>query len=354
MKTFLSLIFCIPFVYLSAQEVKIHSHNDYLQETPFWGAFASRAHSIEVDLVLKNDTLFVAHEESSITHGFTFEALYLEPIKNVSQLFEGNRLDFQLLVDIKTDAQITLKEVIKTLEPYKQLCRPYKKDGVLITISGNRPKPEDYRNYPDHIFFDCQEIQATKGASWEKVSMISTSFKNLSHWNGLGRMVAKEQNLVIDFVQKAKTYNKPVRFWASPDTKTAWKQLSELGVEYINTDSPKAVSAYFESLKKRTYEGISLNRNIYQPNFQHDEMAGRVKNVILLIGDGMGLSQISSGDLLSNSGLNITRLKSIGLIRTQAADNFGTDSAAGATAYATGNQTNNRAIGTDTQGKTIG
>ena len=43
----------------------------------------------------------------------------------------------------------------------------------------------------------------------------------------------------------------------------------------------------------------------------------------------------------------------MGLIKTQAADDFTTDSAAGATAYATGTKTNNRALGVDPNGKEL-
>jgi alkaline phosphatase len=78
-----------------------------------------------------------------------------------------------------------------------------------------------------------------------------------------------------------------------------------------------------------------------------------VKNVILLIGDGNGLSQISAA-LLSNGGqMTLSQLKSIGLIKTQAADDFITDSAAAGTALATGIKTHNRAIGVDSSDKPI-
>jgi len=351
--TYFSLIFCIAFVFLSAQEVKIHSHNDYLQETPFWGAFASGAHSIEVDLVLKNDTLYVAHEESSIIHGFTFKAIYLEALDHISKNYAKKRLNFQLLIDIKTAAEPTLQQVIQELQPYKKLCKPFLSNGITITISGNRPEPKKYINYPEHIFFDCQEITSTPKNAWRKVSMISTSFKNLSWWNGLGRMVQKDKQLVQDFISRAKMHDKPIRLWASPDTKTAWKSLSLLGVDYINTDMPEKAIPYFKSLEKNTFSGTSKYHTSYNPTFEHDEHAEKVKNIILLIGDGMGLSQISTGDFLTQRNLNITQLRNIGLIRTQAADNFGTDSAAGATAYATGVQTNNRAIGTDIQGNKL-
>src|SRR5690606_8303078 len=75
-----------------------------------------------------------------------------------------------------------------------------------------------------------------------------------------------------------------------------------------------------------------------------------VQNVILLIGDGNGLSQISSAVLGNGGELTLTRLKSIGFLKTGSADDFTTDSAAAGTGLATGHKTYNRAIGMDTLG----
>jgi alkaline phosphatase len=69
------------------------------------------------------------------------------------------------------------------------------------------------------------------------------------------------------------------------------------------------------------------------------------KNIILLIGDGMGLSQIQSGLTVNFGQLNLLEFKSIGLSRTQSASNYITDSGAGGTAISTGFKTYNGAIG---------
>ena len=45
---------------------KIHSHNDYQQKVPFWNAFANGANSIEIDVFLVDNELFVAHAEHFI------------------------------------------------------------------------------------------------------------------------------------------------------------------------------------------------------------------------------------------------------------------------------------------------
>ncbi len=69
------------------------------------------------------------------------------------------------------------------------------------------------------------------------------------------------------------------------------------------------------------------------------------KNVILLISDGTGLSQISSAFYFKDSLPNYARFKDIGLIKTSSSREDVTDSAAGATAFACGVKTYNGAIG---------
>lgn len=70
-------------------------------------------------------------------------------------------------------------------------------------------------------------------------------------------------------------------------------------------------------------------------------------NVILLIGDGMGLAQMSSIYFRDVDTVHFDRMTNIGLIKTWSSDAKITDSASSATAYATGKKTYNGAIGVD-------
>lgn len=72
------------------------------------------------------------------------------------------------------------------------------------------------------------------------------------------------------------------------------------------------------------------------------------KNIILMIADGTGLSQISSSLYYSEEPSNYERFKHIGLIKTSSASDLITDSAAGATSFSAGIKTYNGAIGVNT------
>jgi len=71
------------------------------------------------------------------------------------------------------------------------------------------------------------------------------------------------------------------------------------------------------------------------------------KNVILMIGDGMGLGQITAGMYASGNQLNLEDFPVVGLQKTDAYNDLITDSAASATAMACGVKTYNAAIGVD-------
>ena len=69
------------------------------------------------------------------------------------------------------------------------------------------------------------------------------------------------------------------------------------------------------------------------------------KNIILLIGDGMGITQITAGMYKNGNKLNLEKFPIVGLHKSYASNNLVTDSAAGATAFACGVKTYNGAIG---------
>ncbi len=72
-----------------------------------------------------------------------------------------------------------------------------------------------------------------------------------------------------------------------------------------------------------------------------------VKNVIVMVGDGMGLAHISQANYLSNDTLFIDRVENIALTKTHSASHKVTDSAASGTAFAIGHKTNNGVLGMD-------
>lgn len=82
--------------------------------------------------------------------------------------------------------------------------------------------------------------------------------------------------------------------------------------------------------------------------YGQDFKAKKPKNVILMIGDGMGVAEVFAGITANGGHLFLDNFKHIGFSKTQSADKYITDSAAGGTALATGQRTYNGAIGVNT------
>jgi alkaline phosphatase len=78
--------------------------------------------------------------------------------------------------------------------------------------------------------------------------------------------------------------------------------------------------------------------------------AEQPKNIILLIGDGMGPAHVTLMSLLRGPDFSLRRMSVAGFFTTRAANKFVTDSAAGGTALATGVKTDNHMLGVDPSG----
>lgn len=75
----------------------------------------------------------------------------------------------------------------------------------------------------------------------------------------------------------------------------------------------------------------------------------KIKNVILMIGDGMSLMHVYSAWTANRGKLFLDNCQAVGLSKTYCADKLITDSGAGGTAIATGRKTNYHSVGVDTQ-----
>ncbi len=83
------------------------------------------------------------------------------------------------------------------------------------------------------------------------------------------------------------------------------------------------------------------------PLYSQTKTIKKPKNIIFLIGDGMGTAQVYSALVAKKDKLNMARCKHIGFHKTYSKNKFITDSAAGATAFSTGQKTNNGFLALD-------
>ena len=103
---------------------------------------------------------------------------------------------------------------------------------------------------------------------------------------------------------------------------------------------------------QENYKQITEGKEVYAGGDSYDvklfkakTKGKKPKNVVLMIGDGMGVSHIFAGLTANKGHLYLENFKNIGFIKTHSANNYITDSAAGGTALSCGVKTYNGAIG---------
>jgi alkaline phosphatase len=89
------------------------------------------------------------------------------------------------------------------------------------------------------------------------------------------------------------------------------------------------------------------------PVEKNKDETSKPPNIIFLIGDGMGLAQISMTMEHSKDNLSFSKCKNIGFIKTSSIIDYITDSAAGATAFSTGTKTKNKYVAVDSSGNVL-
>lgn len=389
-------IFCAALIvttsseFLSAQSrIYIHSHNDYRQCVPFYQAYSQQVYSIEADIYATTDesTLLVAHDRKELPTALTLDELYINPIvtmykRNHGKPWAKNDYSLQLMIDLKTPEHPTLDILVKKLQKYPEVFDPsVNPNAVKVLITGNTPKPEDFNKYPEFITFDGLINTDYTPEQLKRIGLISTPFFKLSSWNGKGAIISQEREKVEAVIKDVHDKGKAIRFWGCPDGMTAWNTFHSLSVDVINTDRPEACTDFFHHFESkniqindtqtmsnaiaqakrldkatRNFEGFTQNNakitrsiDIYKPTFQNDGKEKKVKNVILLIGDGMGLSQICAAQTV-NKTLSMLQLRQMGLVKTHSKDQYTTDSAGAGSSIATGKSTCNRHISTDENG----
>lgn len=230
---------------------KGHSHNDYAGKQPFTLAYANGFGSIEADVFLVRDTLWVGHVPKDVEQRRSLEELYLAPLadhvrKNRGRAYLKKGQPLQIMIDIKTAAIPALETLIREIEKHPELTNA--KD-LTWTISGNRPPDSLFTRFPDFIQFDGDITRSYADDPLQRIRMMSADLMRITPWR-VGPLeggadpasIQKLKALIAD----AHQYGKKVRFWNAPDDPVAWKSLLALGVDYINTDKVEEFSAFIQ------------------------------------------------------------------------------------------------------------
>ena len=126
--------FALPAAYDTADQAEplqqAHAHNDYEHKRPLQDALDHGFTSVEADVWLVDGQLLVAHDRDQGVPGRTLESLYLSPLEARRKMNGGTEYpgwdgNFQLLIDVKSDAGPTWAAIDQVLREHPNLMTTF-------------------------------------------------------------------------------------------------------------------------------------------------------------------------------------------------------------------------------------
>jgi alkaline phosphatase len=148
-----------------------------------------------------------------------------------------------MMLDVKSDAIGTINKFIDLLMKYPELIHAH---NLTFLISGNKPDPSTYISYPSYLWFDGLLDTRYSKEALTHIAMLSGNFINYSSWKGNGPMPEKDKAALKKAVEKAHALKKEVRIWNAPDIIEGWTLLTDLDVDFIDSDSIKALALFLK------------------------------------------------------------------------------------------------------------
>jgi alkaline phosphatase len=217
---------------------------------PFYLAFQNGFGSIEADVFPVKGDLLVAHYKKDVQTEKNLANLYLNPL--IRKLAEHKGRKLNLLIDIKENYKEALTLLISQLNPLQSyLSTVEKANYITIIISGDRPPPSEYKEYPSYIFFDDDLQRAHNADEWKRVALVSLPFNKITGWKGEGELNAGDEKKLAHIIDSTHSAGKPIRFWAAPDTETSWKLQMKLKADLIGTDKVNELAEFLNKKHKR-------------------------------------------------------------------------------------------------------
>ncbi|KAG9944558.1 hypothetical protein KCU85_g7855, partial [Aureobasidium melanogenum] len=132
--------------------VPCHSHNDYWRRTPLYAALGSGCVSVEADVWLFDDDLFVGHSVKSLSSVSTLRSMYLDPLYRILESANAKSVIGAMATDGK-----------------QGVFAAYPTQTLVLLVDFKTGGPETYLKLHE-------QLQGLRDAGW------------LTHWNGTDRV----------------------------------------------------------------------------------------------------------------------------------------------------------------------
>ena len=219
---------------------RAHAHNDYARERPLHDALERGFGSIEVDVVLVDGEIYVAHELAEVKPSDTLARLYLEPLsalahENGGSVYAVSDESLQLLIDVKSSAAETYRALDEQLGAYDGLFTRWTKDGarrgpVTVVLSGNRAFDLVLADTVRYVTLDGRIDEERSSFSVEAMPLVSIDWTMLEG-SPTARLAAARA-----WIEVVHGESRRVRFWGTPDRGPVWSSLIALGADHIGAD----------------------------------------------------------------------------------------------------------------------
>ncbi|MBK8504247.1 MAG: hypothetical protein IPL46_19805 [Saprospiraceae bacterium] len=235
-----------------------HAHNDYLHERPLQDALALGFVSVEADILLGEDHLFVGHNrEDLLIKPLDFESVYLQPLyqrylAHSKSIYPEYGDLFYLWLDIKYDGATVLNLLKKLIRPYRKMLfseRRNRNGRVMILISGDRPMDLLLADKSGYFHIDGRPADLLKSFDRARMPFISQNMKEVCSTNENDYLDISEKNKLVKLVEQCHQQNKKIRLWATPENEQLWQQFLEIKLDLINTDSLQRLASFLMTHK---------------------------------------------------------------------------------------------------------
>jgi len=225
--------------------LQAHAHNDYEHPRPLLDALSHGFTSVEADIYLVDGKLLVAHDRSGVRPDRTLEALYLEPLRQWTRRHGGRVYPggpaVTLLMDIKSEAETTYAALRGVLAKYHDILTRVENGklharAVTVVISGNRPQETIAAEATRYAGIDGRLSDLGSDRPSHLMPLVSDNWRLHFTWNGAGAMPTAEREKLRSIVARVHERGRRVRFWATPESESLWRELVAAEVDLINTD----------------------------------------------------------------------------------------------------------------------
>lgn len=222
-----------------------HAHNDYLHQRPLLDALDHGFTSVEADVYLVDGELLVAHTRAEVDPKRTLRNLYLDPLRDKirrggGRVWPGGPA-LTLFIDIKADGERAYRTLASLLAEYDEMISVVRggrleERAVMVVVSGERARNVISVDEPRYVGIDGRLSDLDSTAPSHLLPLISDNWTLHFRWRGEGPFPEAERAKLADIVRRAHDRGRRVRFWATPENETLWRELLAADVDLINTD----------------------------------------------------------------------------------------------------------------------